>query len=202
MIEIGDTLVSLDLLAERFCCDIAACRGACCEEGDSGAPLLEEELESLAAALPQVLDLLSPEARAVIDRQGVAYTDQEGDLVTSIVGGRECVFACRDEEGVWQCAIEKAWERGLTPFRKPVSCHLYPVRVHPHRRFVGVEYHRWDICQPACRLGEELRLPVYRFLKEPLIRRFGEAWYAELEEAARVYYASEHYRKRQSPRSL
>ena len=196
MLEIGDTLVSLELLNEHFCCDIAHCHGICCEEGDSGAPLLQEELEALEEVLPHILDRLSPAAREVIDRQGVAYTDMEGDLVTSIVDGRECVFAVRDGQGTWQCAIEQAWEQGMTAFRKPVSCHLYPVRLHQHRRFLAVEYHQWEVCRGACRLGDELKLPLYRFLKGPLVRRFGEEWYRELDEAAQAYYASDYYRNR------
>ena len=196
MLEIGDTLVSLELLNEQFCCDIARCKGICCEEGDSGAPLLEEELASIEQSLPHLWDRLSPKAREVIRRQGISYTDEEGDLVTSIIDGRECVFAYKDEQGTWQCAIEKAWEQGLTSLRKPVSCHLYPVRLHQHRRFLAVEYHQWEVCRSACRLGAELKLPLYRFLREPLVRRFGEDWYRQLDEAAQAYYESEYYKQR------
>ncbi|MBP5317956.1 MAG: DUF3109 family protein [Paludibacteraceae bacterium] len=195
MIEIGNTLVSLDLLAERFVCDIARCKGICCEEGDSGAPLELDELEPIEAVLPKLLPMLSAQAREVIERQGIAYTDEEGDLVTSIVGNRECVFAYRDDQGVWQCAIEKAYEQGLTPFRKPVSCHLYPVRLRKRKNFLAVEYHRWEVCSDACRLGAQLKVPVYKFLKDPLIRRFGQEWYQELEKAATAFYDSEYYKK-------
>ena len=196
MLEIGETLVSLELLNEQFCCDIAHCHGICCEEGDSGAPLLDEEVDVIEKLLPQILDSLSPAACEVIGKQGVSYVDVEGDRVTSIVDGRECVFACKDEQGTWQCAIEKAWEQGKTSFQKPISCHLYPVRLHQHRRFLAVEYHQWDVCRQACRLGRELKLPLYRFLKGPLIRRFGQAWYDELDEAAKAYYASDYYKNR------
>ena len=195
MIEIGETLVSLDLLSEQFVCDIAHCKGICCEEGDSGAPLEEDEIVALEQDLPFVTPMLSAEAREVIDRQGVAYVDEEGDIVTSIVGNRECVFAYRDDNGVWQCSVEKAYEQGLTPFKKPISCHLYPIRLRKRKNFIGVEYHRWDVCTDACRLGSQLKVPVYRFLKDPLIRRFGAEWYAELEKAAEAFYKSEYYQK-------
>ena len=152
MIQIGDVVVSFDVLREKFICNLDACKGACCVEGDAGAPVELDEIEKLEEVLPVIWEELAPEARAVIEKQGVVYTDCEGDLVTSIVNNKDCVFTCYDEKGCCYCAIEKAYRDGKTDFYKPVSCHL--------------------------------NLPVYRFLKEPLIRKFGEDWYAELELVA------------------
>lgn len=184
MIQIGDVVVSFDVLREKFLCDLEACKGACCIEGDAGAPVTLDEVEQLEEVLPLIWDDLSPEARAVIDRQGVVYTDCEGDLVTSIVNGKDCVFACRDERGHCLCAIEKACRAGKTDFYKPVSCHLYPIRVGDYGPYKALNYNRWDVCKAAVLLGSKENLPVYRFLKGPLVRRFGEEWYAELEIAA------------------
>lgn len=184
MIQIGDVIVSFDVLREKFLCNLDVCKGACCIEGDAGAPVEFEEIGKLEEVLPVIRDELSPEARAVIDRQGVAYTDREGDLVTSIVNDKDCVFTCYDEKGCCYCAIEKAWREGKTDFYKPVSCHLYPIRVGDYGVYKAVNYNRWEICKAAVLLGEKENLPVYKFLKKPLIRKFGEDWYAELELVA------------------
>lgn len=183
VIQIDDTLVSTDCLAEKFCCDLQACKGICCVEGDAGAPVELDEVAAMEAALPAVWPLLSASAQAVIDRQGVVYTDEEGDLVTSIVNGKDCVFTCYDENGHCLCAFEKAFREGKTSFYKPLSCHLYPIRLKKIGDGVALNYHRWEVCRMAVEKGRQLGLPVYRFLKEPLVRRFGEAWYAELESA-------------------
>lgn len=184
MIQIGEVIVSSDVLREKFLCNLDVCKGACCIEGDAGAPVEFEEVEKLEEVLPVIRDELSPEARAVIDRQGVVYTDQEGDLVTSIVNDKDCVFTCYDEKGCCYCAIEKAWREGKTDFYKPVSCHLYPIRVGNYGVYKAVNYNRWEICKAAVLLGQKENLPVYKFLKKPLIRKFGEDWYAELELVA------------------
>ncbi len=183
MIQVGDVIVSTDCFTEYFCCDLDACKGICCVEGDAGAPVTMDEVARLEEALPAVWDELSASAQSVIDRQGVAYVDEDGDLVTSIVKGRDCAFTCYDEKGCCFCAIERAYRAGRCAFRKPSSCYLYPVRVKQIGSLVGLNYHRWDVCREAVKRGKELGLPVYRFLKEPLTERFGEAWYAELEEA-------------------
>lgn len=183
MIQIDDAIVSMDCLSEKFCCDLEACKGACCVEGDAGAPLELDEVAAIEDALEAVWSMLSASAQAVIDRQGVAYTDEEGDLVTSIVNGKDCVFTCYDERGHCYCALEKAYREGKTRFYKPLSCHLYPIRLKKIGGGVALNYHRWDVCRMAVEKGRQLDLPVYRFLKEPLVRRFGEAWYAELESA-------------------
>jgi hypothetical protein len=182
MIQIGNVVVSFDTLRAKFICDLNACKGACCVEGDAGAPVALEEVAELEAALPVVWDMLTPEARGVIERQGVVYTDSEGDLVTSIVGGKDCVFTHHEPDGCCHCAIEKAYFDGKLKFRKPVSCHLYPLRVKDFGGFQGVNYHRWDICRAAEVLGQHKGTPLYQYLREPLIRKFGEEWYQELEE--------------------
>lgn len=184
IIEVGGVLVSSDILTERFCCDLDECHGECCVEGDAGAPVTMDEIAGIESALDEVWPELTAQAQAVIDRQGVAYTDREGDLVTSIVGGKDCVFTCYDR-GCCLCALERAYRDGRTGFCKPVSCALYPIReVRMGNGTVGLNYHRWDVCRAAVKKGRELDLPVYRFLRGPLSRRFGEEWYAELEAVA------------------
>ena len=153
MIQIDNVVVSFDVFREKFLCNLDACKGECCIEGDAGAP--------------------------------VEFTDQEGDLVTSIVNNKDCVFTCYDEKGCCYCAIEKAYRAGKVDFYKPVSCHLYPIRVGNYGSYKAVNYHRWDVCKAAVLLGRKENLPVYKFLKEPLIRKFGKAWYEELELTAR-----------------
>lgn len=180
MIQIEDTLVSLDLIERQFLCDLSQCKGACCVEGDSGAPLDDTELAQLQRILPHVWDDLSTEAQAVINQQGVAYIDVEGDTVTSIVKGKNCVFTYYEADGTCKCAIEKAYREGRINYYKPVSCHLYPVRVTQYRDFRAVNLHRWEVCRAAELLGKREGLPAYRFLKEPLVRKFGEAWYNSL----------------------
>jgi len=180
IIQVGDVLISSDLLTELFCCDYEKCKGACCVEGDAGAPVTLEEIAGIEDALDTVWGDLCASAQAVIDKQGVAYTDKEGDLVTSIVRGKDCVFTCYDGDSCL-CALEKAYRQGKTRFCKPVSCSLYPIR---EKNFgngvIGLNYNRWDICRDAVKKGQALGLPLYQFLKEPLIRRFGEDWYQEL----------------------
>ena len=197
IIQVGDVLLSSEILTEKFCCDLSVCKGECCVEGDAGAPVTMEEIAEIEDCLDAVWGDLSASAQSVIDKQGVAYTDQEGDLVTSIVRGKDCVFTYYDDitptpgpsperggefiRGCCLCALEKAYRAGKTRFCKPVSCALYPIR---EKRLgyglVGLNYNRWEVCKMAVAKGvlEDLRL--YQFLREPLIRRFGEAWYQEL----------------------
>ena len=184
ILDVGGILISSDILTERFCCDYEKCKGICCVEGDAGAPVTLDEIAGIEDALDTVWQDLSAQAQSVIDRQGVAYTDQEGDLVTSIVRGKDCVFTCYDGDSCL-CALEKAFRAGKTSFCKPVSCALYPIRVKEFGNdVVGLNYNRWKICEDAIKKGQALDLPLYRFLKEPLIRRFGEAWYQELCDVA------------------
>lgn len=184
MIEIKDTIVTLDLFREHFCCDLGACKGACCVEGDAGAPVKIEEVEQLEEAAEIVWDELSLKAQAVIKEQGVIYTDRDGDLVTSIVDNKDCVFTCYDEKGCCYCAIDKAYREGRCKFQKPISCHLYPIRLTKMGPMTGVNYHRWDVCKAATVLGKKLGLPVYKFLKEPLIKVFGQEWWDECDTVA------------------
>jgi hypothetical protein len=187
MFQIGDTVVASDIIEENFLCDLLACKGECCVEGDSGAPLEEDEVKKIEDLLPGVWDDLSPSAQAIIKEQGVAYRDSDGDMVTSIVNGKDCVFTCYDEKGICKCAIEKAYREGRTDFYKPVSCHLYPIRLQKYKDFTAVNYHRWKVCKAAVLSGNREGLKIYRFLKEPLIRRFGEDWYKELTLIAEEY---------------
>ncbi len=181
MLQIQNTLVSLDVITREFCCDLAKCHGQCCVEGDAGAPVTIAEIEQIEELLPIIWDDLSPDAQKVIRENGVSYPDPEGELVTQIVNGKDCVFTCYDDRGNCFCAIEKACRAGKCSFLKPVSCHLYPIRV---KRIGGMDclnYDRWDVCRPAVIKGQRERIPVYKCLKEPLVRRFGSEWYNELE---------------------
>ena len=181
ILQVGKVLLSTEIVTEYFCCDLSACHGQCCVDGESGAPLTLDEAAELERLLPMIEDSLSAEARKVIADQGVAYVDVEGDLVTSIVNGQDCVFTCY-EDGCCLCAAERAYREQLTDWCKPISCALYPIREKRlSNGYVGLNYHRWSVCDPARRKGQELRLPLYRFLKAPLTRRFGGAWYKELE---------------------
>ena len=184
MLQIGDTIVSLDLFEKKFSCDLSVCKGECCVAGESGAPLEEEEIAVLEEILPVVWDDLSDASKEVIRQQGVFYVDEDSDSVTSIVNGCECVFTYFDENGICKCVIEKAFRAGKIDFYKPVSCHLYPVRLEKYKNFTAVNYHKWSVCYAAWELGKKMGTPVYLFLKEPLIRRFGKEWYKQLEIAA------------------
>ena len=185
IIQVGEVILTSEILTEYFCCDLEACKGICCVEGDSGAPLTLDEVGEMENVLDEVWPDLSAQAQSVIDRQGVAYTDAEGDLVTSIVQGRDCVFTCYGTDGCCYCASDKAFREGRTAWDKPISCALYPIREkHFRDGSVGLQYHRWDNCRPAVEKGRRLNLKLYQFLKAPLVRRFGQAWYDELCEAA------------------
>lgn len=191
MIQIDDKLISLDVVEKFFCCDINSCLGQCCIDGDAGAPITEEEKKKIEELLPQLRQYLSPQALEIIDKQGVSYIDEDGDLVTSIVNGQDCVFTTYAPGGLCLCAIEKLYREGKTDFKKPISCHLYPIRATEYSTFTALNYHRWKICKPACALGKKLNMRVYEALKEPLIRAYGERWYEELELTAKEYLKSQ-----------
>lgn len=195
MLEIQNTLISLDLIERYFCCDLDACLGACCIDGDAGAPITPAEQKTIESELDNVVDDLSPGARAEIAENGVAYIDEEGDLVTSIINGRDCVFTCYEKGGKCLCAFERAFRKGKSGFRKPISCYLYPVRITEYDSFTAVNLHRWKICRPAETLGRKLGLRAYQFLREPLIARFGQEWYDELCLAAETYLAEKEKEK-------
>jgi hypothetical protein len=184
ILDIAGVLISSDILTEQFCCDYEKCKGICCVEGDAGAPVTLEEIAEMENALDAVWPELSASAQSVIDQQGVAYADKDGDMVTSIVRGRDCVFTCYNGDSCL-CALEKVYRAGKTKFCKPISCSLYPIREKNFGNgLIGLNYHRWDVCKDARKKGKALNLPVYKFLKEPLIRRFGQEWYQELCDVA------------------
>ncbi len=187
MFQIQDTLVTLDLAERFFCCNLDDCKGACCIEGDAGAPITQEEMQALKDGLPAVWDELSPRARREIEARGVGYIDEEGDLVTSIIDGRDCVFTCYAPGGVCLCAFEKLYRQGVIKFRKPMSCYLYPLRITSYPTFTAVNYHRWKICRSAEKNGRRLGVRLYQFLKDPLTERFGKEWYDELCLACEAY---------------
>ena len=185
ILMVGDVVLSTDCLREPFCCDITSCKGACCIEGDAGAPITPQEVTAIEDILSTIWEYLSPEAQKKIQEQGISYTDKEGDLVTSIVNGKDCVFTCYDKHGNCQCAIQLAKNKGEITIDKPISCSLYPIREKIFKGgLVALNYHRWDICANAQCLGKKLRMPVYAFLREPLITRFGKEWYDELCQVA------------------
>jgi hypothetical protein len=184
IVQVGNVLVSPDIFTEKFCCDLDKCKGQCCVEGDAGAPVTLDEIGGIEDSLDTVWEDMSASAQAVVDKQGVAYIDQEGDLVTSIVNGKDCVFTCY-ENGCCLCALERAYRAKKTDFVKPISCALYPIRVKEFKNgTVGINYNRWDVCKNAVNKGAELDMPVYKFLEGPLTRRFGAEWYKELCEVA------------------
>lgn len=181
MIVVKNSIVSDDVADQRFCCDCAVCRGACCVDGDSGAPLLEEEVPVLEAILPEVRPYMTPEGIAAVEAQGVAVRDRDGDLGTPLIDGSACAFINYAPDGTALCAIEKAYLEGKCDFWKPISCHLYPIRLMEKDGFTHILYHEWSVCVPAKRKGEKDNIPLWKFLKAPLIRRFGEEWYQRLE---------------------
>lgn len=187
MVLIGETLVSLDLFEKKFKCDLSVCKGMCCVEGVAGAPLEVEETKILKKIYPLIYPYLKEKNISAIEEQGLYVTDSDGEWVTPLISGEECAYAIF-EDGIAKCAIEKAYFEGLISFRKPISCHLYPIRIKKIDKLEALNYHEWDVCKPAFELGEKEGIPVYRFLKDVLIRKYGEKWYRELEETAEAYY--------------
>lgn len=183
MIKVGEVLVSDDIKTVEFVCHLEKCKGACCVEGDLGAPLEEDELEKMKEIQSKVKPYLTAEGREAIKKQGPYILDEDGDYSTPTIAGRECAYAHYDKEGVLKCGIEQAYLDGKIDFRKPISCHLYPIRITKKKEFEAVNYHRWSICSAACAYGKSLQVPLYRFLKEPLVRKYGEGWYEELVKA-------------------
>ncbi len=181
--------MSLDLAEQFFCCDLDACLGACCIEGDAGAPVTEAEAEAIERLVPVIEGDMLPRAVEEVRENGVAYRDPEGDLVTTILDGRNCAFSCYGKGGVCLCALEKAYREGRTDgrFRKPASCALYPLRLKEFPTFTAVNYHSWKICEPARKLGRQKGIRLYQFLEGPLTKRFGAEWYAELKANCELY---------------
>ena len=187
MLEVQGKLISLDVVEKQFVCNLEACLGACCWEGDFGAPLESAELATLEAIYEQVKPLLSLEGVQAIEEQGVyTYFEEAEDYGTPLVENGACAYMIYDQRGMAKCGIELAYEKGLTRFKKPISCHLYPIRIKEEKRtnFMALNYDEWDICSAACNLGERLQVPIYAFVKDALIRKFGEGFYEELDAAA------------------
>ncbi len=184
MFQLGKTIVSEDIIEKDFVCNLSACKGACCIDGEAGAPLEESEIQKLKDVYPIVKPYLRKEGINAIESQGVYIKTANGELETPLIDGADCAYVIFDEKGTAMCAIEEAYNKGEVDWKKPISCHLYPVRVQDYTEFSAVNYHKWEICDDACSLGKELKVPVYKFVKEALIRKFGEDWYLELEKIA------------------
>lgn len=183
MIQIGDAIVSLDVIERKFCCDLIACKGACCVEGDAGAPLEEGEVERIRENYERFRPYMKPEGIAAVEEQGFSVIDVEGDEGTPLINGKECAYSINEDGGCW-CAIEKAWSRGESSFRKPISCHLYPIRITRYRHHEAVNFNEWKVCFPAMVRGEREGVPVYVFCRDALVAKYGEEWYEQLCYAA------------------
>jgi len=184
MIEIGRTIISQDIFEEQFICDLIKCKGACCVEGDSGAPVQPEEVEEIKSNYTKFKKYLPPSHQDEIARQGFSIIDNDGDEVTPLVNNKQCAYSFYDEKGILKCSIEKAWSGEESKFRKPISCHLFPIRITEYKRFDAVNYEKLKICKPGRKCGKINKLPIYKFLKEPLIRQYGKEWFKEVEIAA------------------
>ncbi|MGZ4033437.1 MAG: DUF3109 family protein [Bacteroidia bacterium] len=187
MIAIDNTIVSEHLIEKKFVCDLNACKGECCVAGDAGAPLDADEIAIMEDILDEVKPYLPKDGLKAIEKYGVFVIDEDdGEYVTPLVKGKHCAFTMFDENGIAKCAIEKAYYDGKISWKKPISCHLYPVRITKYKDYDAVNYHKWDVCKPACTCGAKLDVPVYKFLREPLIRKYGEGWYKQLEMADKM----------------
>jgi len=184
MFQLGKAIVSEDILEKDFVCNLSTCKGVCCVNGEAGAPLEEEELKILMDIYPKVKPFLRPEGISAIENQGLFITNED-EYETTLINEKECAYAVFDEKNIAKCGIEEAYNQGKINWKKPISCHLYPVRIMNYSEFSAVNYHKWPICNDACTLGKELQIPVYKFVKEALIRKFGKDWYAELEITAK-----------------
>ena len=187
MFQLGKTIVSEDIIEKDFVCNLSACKGACCIDGDAGAPLELAETKIMEDIYPKVKPFLRKEGIAAIEEQGIFITTENGEFETPLINGADCAYVIFDKKGRALCAIEEANNQGEISWKKPVSCHLYPVRVKDYTEFSAVNYHKWEICDDACTLGKELQVPVYKFVKQALIRKFGEDWYMQLEKVAETY---------------
>jgi len=181
LLEVQDKVVSIDLFEKKFVCDLTACKGACCIEGDAGAPLTFEEVSIMEDDLEKIKPFMRPEGIAAVEETGVFYMDWDNEPVSTLVNEKECAFVTFDEKGTALCAIEQAHKAGVTEFKKPISCHLYPIRVKKYNDFTALNYNEWNICKSACACGDKLDVKVYKFLKEPIVRAFGEEFFTELE---------------------
>lgn len=183
MFQLHKTIVSEEILEKEFVCNLSACKGACCVDGDAGAPLDGEETRILAEIYPKIKPFLRPEGILAIEEQGTHVISDFGELETPLIDGKDCAYVIFDGKTAL-CGIEQAYNQGLVDWKKPVSCHLYPIRVKEYSDFSAVNYHKWHICDDACSLGKELEVPVYKFVKEALVRKFGQQWFDELDKVA------------------
>jgi len=186
MFQLGKTIVSEDIIKKEFVCNLSACKGKCCIDGEAGAPLEEEELQILLDIYPKIKPFLREEGIKAIEDQGLFITT-EGEYETTLINEKDCAYVIFDEKNMAKCGIEEAYNQGVIDWKKPISCHLYPVRIMDYSEFSAVNYHKWPICDDACTLGKELQVPVYKFVKEALIRKFGGDWFTELEKVAENY---------------
>lgn len=190
MFQLGKTIVSEEIIENDFVCNLSACKGACCIDGNAGAPLEDEETEILVDIYADVKPFLRSEGIAVIEKQGAFVKGDDGEWETPLIDNSECAYVTFSANGTAKCGIEEAYNQGAVTWKKPISCHMYPVRVREYTQLTAVNYHKWQICDPACSLGNELKVPIYKFIKEALIRKFGEAWYEELEQVASEHLKS------------
>jgi len=186
MFQLGKTIVSEDILKKDFVCNLSACKGACCVEGEAGAPVEKEEGEILQKVYPKIKPFLRKDGVESIEQQGLYTENDFGELETPLVNGAECAYVTFDDKGTALCGIEAAYRAGEIDWKKPISCELYPVRIQKYSQFSAVNYHHWPICDDACSLGKELQTPIYKFVKEALIKKFGEDWYEELENVKKA----------------
>lgn len=187
MFQIGKTIISEEIIENDFVCNLSACKGVCCIDGNAGAPVDDDETEIMVDIYQDVKPFLRPEGIAIIEAQGAFIKGEDGEWETPLVNDSECAYVVFNENGVTKCGIEEAYNQGVITWKKPVSCHMYPIRVREYTELTAVNYHKWQICDDACSLGKELQVPIYKFVKEALIRKFGEAWYVELEEVAKEH---------------
>ena len=180
MFLIDDTLISEEIISEEFVCNISKCKGQCCVSGSAGAPLEKEETKILEKLYSKISPFLSKKGRKAIKEQGNYVRGFDGDLETPLIENKECAYTVFDKSGVAQCGIEKAYNQGAIKWNKPISCHLYPIRVNKYPTFTAVNYHEWSVCDSACSLGSELKVPVYKFVKNALVRKFGKKWFKKL----------------------
>ncbi|CAA0148864.1 conserved hypothetical protein [Tenacibaculum maritimum] len=184
MFQLGKTIISEDIIKKDFVCNLSACKGACCIDGDAGAPLEKEETDILEKIYPKVKPFLRKEGIQAIEEQGTWITSDFGELETPLIGDADCAYVIFDDKNTALCAIEEAYNQGIIDWKKPISCHLYPIRIQNYTEFSAVNYNKWKICNDACSLGKELQIPIYKFVKQALIRKFGQNWYDQLEKEA------------------
>ncbi|MEJ6754946.1 MAG: DUF3109 family protein [Flavobacteriales bacterium] len=191
MVEIEDKIISDELFEKKFVCDLQKCKGGCCVEGDSGAPLNSSEVESIAKDLSIIKSEMSPKGIEALNKNDFHYIDSDGDKVTNLVNGKECVFVVFDKNNIAKCSIESAYRKKKINFNKPISCHLYPIRVKKYDSFTAINIDSWHVCKPACQCGIELNVPVFRFLKDAIVRSWGLEFFNQLDLVHNEFFNEE-----------